>query len=49
MTSTLYRLGHFSATKPWRVLAIWAIAALVVVGTALSFGQELEDSFDCLL
>lgn len=46
MTSTLYRLGHFSATKPWRVLAIWAIAALVVVGTALSFGQELEDSFD---
>ncbi len=46
MTAKLYRLGHWSATKPWRVLGLWVVTAIVVVGAAAFFGHELEDSFD---
>jgi RND superfamily putative drug exporter len=45
MSEVLYRLGHFSARRPWIVLAGWLATAAVVVGAASGFGAALEDSF----
>ncbi len=46
MSTFLYRLGRSAARHPWRVLAIWLLAAATVVGASSAFGRELEDSFD---
>ena len=45
MSQGLYRLGRFSARRPWVVIGSWLVLALVVVGTASVFGHKLEDSF----
>jgi RND superfamily putative drug exporter len=45
MSEVLYRLGRFSARRPWVVLAGWLATAAVVVGAASGFGAALEDSF----
>ena len=46
MHSRLYRLGSWSATNPWKVLAIWAAIAIAIVAASATVGEELEDSFD---
>ena len=43
MTPLLYRLGHFCACHPARVLAVWLVVALAIVGVARSVGQETND------
>jgi RND superfamily putative drug exporter len=45
MTNSLYRLGHYAARRPARVIALWVVAAVLIVGASNSFGRELEDSF----
>lgn len=45
MSTFLYQLGRSAARHPWRVIGIWLLAALAVVGAANAFGRELEDSF----
>ena len=45
MSQGLYRLGRFSARRPWVVIGSWLALALVVVGAAGAFGHPLEDSF----
>jgi len=46
MSHALYRLGRFSARKPWRIIGLWLAISALVVGAAASFGRELEDSFE---
>jgi uncharacterized membrane protein YdfJ with MMPL/SSD domain len=43
LTPLLYRLGHFCACHPARVLAVWLVVALAIVGVARSVGQETND------
>ena len=42
----LYRLGRFSARRPWTVIGAWLVASVLVIGAAGAFGRELEDSFE---
>jgi RND superfamily putative drug exporter len=45
MTRLLYRLGRSSARHPWRVIAVWLIAAVAVVGLNAAAGGETTDDF----
>ncbi len=45
MTAFLYRLGRFSARRPWTVIGLWALAAVVVISSSSAFGRDMEDSF----
>ncbi len=45
MSSVLYRMGRFSASRPWVVIGAWVAIAIVVVVAAGTVGRELEDSF----
>ncbi len=44
-SQSLYRLGRFAAIRPWRVIGVWLVASILVVGASAMFGQKLEDSF----
>jgi putative drug exporter of the RND superfamily len=46
MSSMLYRLGRFSAGRPWVVIGVWIVTAIVVITAASTVGRELEDSFE---
>jgi len=45
MSHALYRLGRFSAQRPWRIIGLWLVISVTVVGASGTFGRELEDSF----
>jgi putative drug exporter of the RND superfamily len=45
MSQGLYRLGRFSARRPWLVIGAWLVLAVTVIAAAGSFGATLEDSF----
>ncbi len=45
MSNLLYRLGRFSARRPWAVIGSWLVVSVLVIGASSSFGQQLEDSF----
>ncbi len=45
MSHALYRLGRFAARRPLVVIATWVMLAVVVIGSSVAFGRELEDSF----
>ncbi len=45
MSRVLYRLGRFSARRPWTVIGVWFVVAIAVVGASATLGEELEDSF----
>ena len=42
----LYRLGRFSARRPWTVIGAWLVVSVLVIGAAGAVGRELEDSFE---
>jgi uncharacterized membrane protein YdfJ with MMPL/SSD domain len=44
LTPLLYHLGYFCARHPVRVLVVWLMGALVIVGVARSVGQETNDN-----
>jgi len=44
MSSVLYRIGRFSASRPWVVIGSWVVIGLVIVIAAGTVGRELEDS-----
>ncbi len=46
MTPVLYRLGRWSARRPWTVIGLWALAAAVVLTSSAAFGRTMEDSFE---
>lgn len=45
MTEFLYRLGRRCADNGWRVIGIWFLIAMVVMGANRLFGGESADSF----
>lgn len=45
MTNALYRLGRFAARRPWHVMGLWLMAAVLVIGASGAVGQQLEDTF----
>ena len=45
MTAILYRLGRSSARRPWVVIGLWLVAAVVVITSSSAFGRDSEDSF----
>ncbi len=45
MTGFLYRLGRRSAERGWRVIGIWLVVALLIMGANRLFGGESADSF----
>jgi RND superfamily putative drug exporter len=44
--SRLYRLGRFSATHPWRVIAGWLIAIAVIAGLSVALGEATTDAIE---
>ncbi|MEZ5410199.1 MAG: MMPL family transporter [Acidimicrobiales bacterium] len=46
MSSVLYRLGRWSAGRPWTVIGLWAAAAALVLASSAAFGRAMEDSFE---
>ncbi|HWJ63683.1 MMPL family transporter [Aquihabitans sp. G128] len=46
MNSRLYRLGRFSATHPWRVIAGWLMAILVIAALSIAFGEATTDNLE---
>ncbi|MEO1058000.1 MAG: MMPL family transporter [Actinomycetota bacterium] len=46
MSAFLYRLGRFSAGRPWVVIGAWVVVAVAVVAASSTLGRELEDSFE---
>jgi RND superfamily putative drug exporter len=45
MATLLYRLGRVSFRHPWRVLAVWLIIILGILGGGLALGGKTNDSF----
>ena len=45
MSRFLHRLGGSAARHPWRVIAAWLAAAVLLVGLAASFGGALNDDY----
>jgi RND superfamily putative drug exporter len=46
MNSTLYRLGRFSATRPWRVIAAWLAGVAVIAALSIGFGEATTDNIE---
>jgi RND superfamily putative drug exporter len=46
MNSTLYRLGRFSATRPWRVIAAWLAGVAVIAALSIGFGEATTDNLE---
>jgi RND superfamily putative drug exporter len=46
VSSVLYRMGRSAARHPWRVIGLWAVAAVLIVASSSAFGRELEDSIE---
>jgi RND superfamily putative drug exporter len=45
MSTMLYRIGRFSARRPWAMIGAWIVVAIAVVTAAGTVGGELEDTF----
>jgi RND superfamily putative drug exporter len=46
MSTQLYRIGRWAASRPWWVVGMWLVAAMAVVVASTAFGGEMSDSFD---
>jgi putative drug exporter of the RND superfamily len=45
MARYLFKIGSYSARRPWRVIGVWLLCAVAVVAAASAFGKDFEDSF----
>lgn len=45
MSNALYRLGHLAARRPWRVVGVWLVISVLIIGASGTFGGELSDAF----
>ncbi len=45
MATLLYRLGRFSFRHPWRILAVWLILMIGMLGGGVALGGKTNDSF----
>jgi RND superfamily putative drug exporter len=46
MNRTLDRLGRFSASHPWRALALWAVVLTAVIGLAATLGGPTQENWN---
>ncbi len=46
MATLLYRLGRFSYRRPWRVILVWLILLVGILGSGIALGGQTQDSFD---
>ena len=46
MTSALYRLGRWCAHRPWRVIAVWMLAAAAVLAAGARWGAASSESIE---
>ncbi|MCS6710637.1 MMPL family transporter [Brachybacterium sp. EF45031] len=46
MSSTLYRLGRAAAARPWRVIGVWTLIALILGALALGLGGRFEEALE---
>lgn len=46
MSNALYRLGRLASRHPWRVVGVWLIVSILVVGASGTIGGELSDTFE---
>ena len=44
MSRHLYRMGRFAALRPWRVIGVWFLLSVAVIGASSSFGRPLDES-----
>jgi RND superfamily putative drug exporter len=45
VATLLYRLGRFSFRHPWRMIAVWLILVIGMLGGGLALGGKTDDSF----
>jgi putative drug exporter of the RND superfamily len=45
VATLLYRLGRFSFRHPWRMLAVWLILMIGILGGGVALGGKTNDSF----
>jgi putative drug exporter of the RND superfamily len=45
MSRLLYRLGRWSAAHPWRMVALWVVAAVLAAGAAGLAGGKYDDNY----
>jgi RND superfamily putative drug exporter len=45
VATLLYRLGRFSFRHPWRMIAVWLILMIGILGGGLALGGKTNDSF----
>ena len=45
MATLLYRLGIFSFRRPWRVIGVWLILMVGILGGGVALGGQTHDSF----
>jgi putative drug exporter of the RND superfamily len=45
VATLLYRLGRFSYRAPWRMIALWLILLIGIVGGGIALGGKTNDSF----
>ena len=44
MSSLLYRIGRFAASRPWVAIGAWVVVAVAVVVASATGGRDLQDS-----
>ncbi|MCU1534175.1 MAG: putative drug exporter, family [Glaciihabitans sp.] len=45
MATLLYRLGRFSFRRPWRVIGVWVLLLLAILGGGVALGGHTQESF----
>ena len=45
MATLLYRLGRFSFRRPWRVIGVWLVLLVAIIGGGVALGGQSQESF----
>ncbi len=45
MATLLYRLGRFAYRRPWRVIAVWLVLFVGILGGGFALGGQSQESF----
>lgn len=45
MATLLYRLGRFSYRRPWRVIGVWLILLVGILGGGIALGGQSQEAF----
>ncbi|MEO6941567.1 MAG: MMPL family transporter [Terrimesophilobacter sp.] len=45
MATLLYRLGRFSFRRPWRVIGVWLVLFVAILGGGIALGGQSQEAF----